>query len=83
MTTSNRKPAKPSTCVNGRPRPPGVIEPGCLLTAEEARKRLGLGAWAWRQLRRAGLRMVRVSGRSFVLSDDLIRHFQQQRDRTP
>jgi hypothetical protein len=63
---------------NGRPQPPGVIEPGCILTAEEARARLRFGCWAWRALRRAGLRTITVSGRSFVLSDDLIRFFGQQ-----
>jgi len=59
-------------------RPPGVIEPGCLLTVPEVRARLGLGAWAWRSLRRAGLRTIRVAGRGFVLSDDVIAHFRRE-----
>ncbi len=53
----------------------GEIRPGGLLTATEARARLGLGDWAWRQLVRSGLRIIRKSGRAFVLADDLIAHF--------
>lgn len=57
------------------PRQPGIIEPGRLYRADEARARLGLGDWAWRQLRRKGLPVIRTSGRAFVLGSDLIEHF--------
>jgi hypothetical protein len=50
----------------------GLVPPGALLTAEEAKRRLGIGDWAWRKMRRDGLRVLRVSGRAFVLTDDLI-----------
>ena len=45
---------------------PGVIEPQALYTADEARRRLRIGAWAWRKMRRDGLNVIRVSGRAYV-----------------
>ena len=50
----------------------GIIPSGALLTVDEARRRLGLGEWAWRTLRRKGLPILRISNRAFVLSDQLI-----------
>ena len=50
----------------------GVIEPGVLYTVDEARARLRFGVWAWRKLVRAGLPVIKTSGRAFVLADDLI-----------
>ena len=60
---------------------PGVISPGCLYTATEARKRLGMGAWAWRKLRRGGLPVIYVGGKSFVLGDDVIAFFRDAKTR--
>jgi len=50
----------------------GSIASGHLYTAQEARRRLGLGEWAWRQFRRAGLNVIRTGNSVFVLGDDLI-----------
>ena len=55
---------------------PGVIDPQCLYTAEEARRRLRLGEWAWRQMRRDGLIVLRVAGRAFVHGRDLISYVE-------
>lgn len=53
----------------------GFILPEALYTAEEARSRLKMGAHAWRQLRRNGLRVLYVGSRSYVLGKDIIEHF--------
>ena len=73
-TASKRKPAR-QDC------PTGEIRPGCLLTADEARRRLGLGTWAWRSLRRQGLLTVRVAGRAYVMSDAIIKFFGEQAEK--
>jgi hypothetical protein len=57
---------------------PGFIEPGCLYLASEAKGRLKMGTWAWRQLRRQGLRTIQVGTRSYVFGDDIIEHFRQR-----
>jgi hypothetical protein len=56
-----------------------VIEPQSLYTAEEARRRLRIGQWAWRQWRRDGLTVLRLSGRAFVCGSDLIGFIRGQR----
>lgn len=60
--------------------PPGVIPPGALLTAVEAKRRLRLGDWAWRRMRRAGLPVVYIGNKSYILSDDLVSFFEQQKN---
>ena len=57
--------------------PAGVIEPGTLYLAEEARARLKVGDWAWRQMRRRGLRVIRQGRRAYVLGDDLLKFFAE------
>lgn len=56
---------------------PGLIVPDALYTADEARQRLRIGAWAWRQWRRDGLEVLRLSGRSFVRGATLIAFVEQ------
>jgi hypothetical protein len=53
-------------------RMPGLIEPGCIVLASEARRCLRLGPKAWKGLRDAGLPIRYVGRQAFVLSDDLI-----------
>jgi hypothetical protein len=65
---SNRERPEPTT--------PGVIEPQCLYTVEEARRRLRLGDWAWRQMRRDGLVVLRVAGRAYVRGNDVISYVE-------
>lgn len=57
---------------------PGFIQPGCLYLASEAQGRLKMGRWAWRQMRRQGLRTIQVGKFSYVLADDIIEHFRQR-----
>ncbi len=59
---------------------PGVIEPGRLYTAQEARQRLRLGAASWRELRRAGLRVTYRGRQAYVLADDLLKLFAEHRE---
>jgi len=76
----------PSTAAKPKPTAttslPGVIRADEMYFADEARRRLRIGAWAWRQWRRDGLTVLRVSGRAFVMGRDLI-DFIQQRGREP
>ena len=57
---------------------PGFIVPGHLYLAEEVRNRLRVGAWGWRTMRRAGLRVRYVGRRAYVLGDDVIDFFRNQ-----
>ena len=47
-----------------------------LYRAKDVQKRLELGTWSWRKLRRDGLQTVKKAGRSFVLGSEIIRHFE-------
>lgn len=60
-------------------RAPGVIQAGTVYLAAEARSRLQIGDWGWRQMRRAGLPTVRQGNRVYVLGDDLIAFFRRLR----
>ncbi len=55
---------------------PGVIEPGKLYVAEEARQRLRIGAKAWRELRANGLKVIRRGRQAYVFGDDLLSVFR-------
>jgi hypothetical protein len=57
---------------------PGVIDAQSLYTVEEARRRLRLGEWAWRQMRRDGLVVLRVAGRAFVTGQQLISYIESK-----
>ena len=57
---------------------PGIVAPGHLYLSAELRKRLHLGDWAWRKMRRGGLQTVRVGRQAFVLGDDVIAFFQNE-----
>ncbi len=59
---------------------PGVIEPGRLYVAEEARQRLRIGREAWRELRRAGLNVTHRGRQAYVFSDDLLAIFRKQQE---
>ncbi len=62
---------------------PGVIEPGRLYTADEARRRLRLGEKTWRELRRKGLPVSYRGRNAFVLGDDLIAALRSESGATP
>jgi hypothetical protein len=50
----------------------GSISAHELYTLETLELRLGLGAWALRQARRRGLRVLRCGARGYVLGSDVI-----------
>lgn len=56
---------------------PGAIEPGSLYLADEARQRLRMGTWAWRQARRAGLQVVYHGRNAYVFGDDVLAYFRR------
>jgi hypothetical protein len=58
---------------------PGVIEPGRLYLAEEARRRLRLGDWSWRRMRRDGLPVIYYGQRAFIFGDDLLDYFKRKK----
>jgi hypothetical protein len=60
---------------------PGIIEPGCLYSADEARCRLRIGSKTWKDLRNRGLPVRFVGGRhAYVLGDDLIEALKPRRE---
>ena len=61
---------------------PGIIEPGRLYTAIEARSRLRMGLATWKQLRADGLPVVRRGRQAYVFGDDLLRMFRAQEGHT-
>jgi len=57
---------------------PGIINPTDFYLASEARRRLHLGEWAWRRMRRKGLRIYRSGRQAFVCGRDLIEILQSE-----
>ena len=53
----------------------GFIAPDYLYTADELRRRLGLGINSIRRAKRHGLKVTRIGKRDCVLGRDLIKHF--------
>jgi hypothetical protein len=52
--------------------PLAFIEGGQLYLATELKRRLGIGDWAWRRMRRRGLRVLRFGRHAYVLGRDAI-----------
>ena len=53
-------------------KPPGVITPDAVYTLSEFQERTGLGRWAVKQARKAGLRTLRMHRRAFVRGRDFV-----------
>ncbi|HUT10730.1 MAG TPA: hypothetical protein VMY42_09555 [Thermoguttaceae bacterium] len=60
------------------PNVPGCIESNTLYTLPELEARLKVGAWGLRMARRAGLPMLKMGKRKFVLGADVIRFLQDK-----
>lgn len=56
------------------------FEPGRLYTSADARKMLGIGEWAWRNLVNRGLVVRKQGRRTYVFGDDILTFF---RDASP
>jgi len=59
---------------------PGVIEPGKLYVAKEAKQRLRIGDTTWRQLCAEGLTVVRRGKQTYVFGDDLLQLFRKAQE---
>jgi len=59
-------------------RVPGVIDRDAAYSLAEFRRRTGLGSYAFRQARTAGLRVVEVGRKRYVLGSDWLRFLEQQ-----
>jgi hypothetical protein len=57
---------------------PGFIAPGHVYLATEVRSRLRIGTWAWRTMRRNGLKVRYFGRRAYVFGDDVIDFFHKQ-----
>jgi hypothetical protein len=59
---------------------PFLIEPGVLYLASEARRRLRIGDWAWREMRRDGLNVIYRGKQAYVFGDDVLAFFREQKE---
>lgn len=59
------------------------ILPGEIMRAEDAFRRLNIGTHTARKMRRAGLKVIYYSGKSFLLAEDLAKFFRNCRDGAP
>lgn len=57
--------------------PAGIIKPDEMYRLEEAKKRTGWGAHAFRAARRAGLQVRYAGRRGFVLGKDIIEYVER------
>jgi hypothetical protein len=80
--TPKAKPAKPSSAPAARsPKANesslGVISADDLYTLSELKLRLGLGRWALRQARRAGLRFFVIGRKKYIRGSEVIRFLEK------
>jgi hypothetical protein len=71
----------------GTARPPALskVELGPIATdkiypLDVFRRTIGMGSWGVRSLRRAGLPIVKVAGRGFVLGRDFLEFIEKQKE---
>jgi len=64
-------------------RVPGVIDRDAAYSLAEFRRRTGLGSHALRQVRAAGLRVVEVGRKRYVLGADWLRFLERQAAEEP
>ncbi len=60
----------------------GQIEPQTLYSLEQFKQVSGMGNWALRQARKAGLKMLKVGNRKFVKGQVFIDFLDSQNERT-
>ncbi|QDT44281.1 hypothetical protein Pan241w_43890 [Gimesia alba] len=61
----------------------GQIEPQTLYSLEEFKQVSGMGNWALRQARKAGLKMLKVGNRKFVKGQAFINFLDSQNANNP
>ena len=52
-----------------------------VLPIEVFSRRLGIGAWALRKMRQAGLRVLRAGGRGFIYGADFLAFLERQNEK--
>lgn len=62
------------------PQATGRIEPQTLYSLEEFKQVSGMGNWALRQARKAGLKMLKIGNRKFVKGQAFIDFLDTQND---
>ncbi|QDT84775.1 hypothetical protein [Gimesia chilikensis] len=62
------------------PEPTGQIEPQTLYSLEEFKQVSGMGNWALRQARKAGLKMLKIGNRKFVKGQAFIDFLDSQNE---
>ncbi|MDA1054535.1 MAG: hypothetical protein O3C40_29225 [Planctomycetota bacterium] len=60
------------------PRTPGVIRADEAYTVAEFRRRAALGDYAFREVRRAGLRIISIGKKRFILGRDWLEFLNTQ-----
>ncbi len=63
-------------------QPTGQIEPQTLYSLEEFKQVSGMGSWALRQARKAGLKMLKIGNRKFVKGQSFIDFLDSQNNET-
>ncbi|QDT79189.1 hypothetical protein Mal35_26440 [Gimesia maris] len=63
-------------------QPTGQIEPQTLYSLEEFKQVSGMGNWALRQARKAGLKMLKIGNRKFVKGQAFIDFLDSQNNET-
>jgi len=61
----------------------GQIEPQTLYSLDEFKQVSGMGNWALRQARKAGLKMLKVGNRKYVKGQAFIDFLDAQNDNSP
>jgi hypothetical protein len=59
----------------------GMIQDGVVYTIQEFSRRTGFREWAIRSLRKKGLPVIRVSGRSFICGRDFLQFLDREMHR--
>ncbi|MFV0443670.1 MAG: hypothetical protein ACK5Q5_08880 [Planctomycetaceae bacterium] len=75
--TASSKPAHRRTSTAAISRP-GVIERGAVYSLDEFLLRTGLSTAAYKQARRAGLRVRRAHKRAFIIGDDWLSYLESR-----
>ena len=82
MSTVTAAADKPPTPKLKRPsESPGVIRSDELYTLLEFERRTSIGEWGRRQLRRGGMPIISVAGKSFIRGADFLAAAERQLDR--
>ncbi|MHC4402856.1 MAG: hypothetical protein ACYTG0_24610 [Planctomycetota bacterium] len=63
------------------PSPVGEIRAGVCCPLSQLKERIGVDAWAWREIMKDGFQPVKIGRRKFVLGDDWLRYVRDRAER--